>query len=178
MKRMAILLYALMVVSVVLLSGCSQQQSTQTINAIDSDSDGYTDDVDDFPLDSNLHEKAPFNEAYPLEWDMILQPGHVQGSLSEPDITSDWKYIICNWHVTDPVLTEDQAEKVMLTVTNPTTKPIIKYYSNDFYNHELKFTINKDNLGEWRFNVDNSMNEFPDTIQVTVTVHIELYKVR
>jgi len=181
-----IFLITIIVISIGLLSGCTensqqngnnQQNGNSTVEQ-DTDSDGYTDDIDAFPLDDNLHEKAPFNELNSLNYNITLEPGSGQGPHSTPNITSEWKYIVCNWYVTDPQLTEEQAERVILEITNPTTTPVIRYYNNDSNSHELKFTINNDNLGEWKFEFGNLMIEGLDISPVTVTIHIELYKIR
>jgi len=181
MKKIAILLIALMVICVGLLSGCTDngQQDENPPIAKDTDEDGYTDDIDDFPLDNTLHEKAPFSEFNPLEYNITLAPGIGQGPYSEPNITSDWKYVICNWYVTEPVLTNDQAKSVLLDVRNPITEPrITTYYYNDSDSHKLTFPINNDNLGVWGFEFANIMAEGIDASPVTVTIHVELYKIR
>jgi len=177
MKKIEILLIVLMIVCIVLLSGCTEQDEVSRITK-DTDNDGYTDDADDFPLDNNLHEKAPFNDLDLLEYNITLAPNSGQDFYSNPNITSDWKYIICNWYVTEPLLTKEQAESVILEVKNPITGPIIRYYSNDSYSHELRFTINNDNLGVWNFGFGNFIAEDVDTSPITVNLHIELYKIR
>ena len=64
MKKISILIIALMVISVGLLSGCTQQTTknengngNSNYQPVDTDGDGYSDEEDDFPTDSNLHAK-------------------------------------------------------------------------------------------------------------------------
>ena len=71
MKKIAILLIALMVIGVGFLSGCNEE----TIS-VDTDGDGYNDDVDAFPND-------------PIEW--IDSDGDGIGDNSDPDNQNDNK---------------------------------------------------------------------------------------
>jgi len=64
MRKIAILLIISMVISVGFLSGCNEQKATENVpyEQQDSDGDGYLNKVDDFPDNSQFHEKIIVDE--------------------------------------------------------------------------------------------------------------------
>jgi hypothetical protein len=178
MKKIAILIIILMLVSVGFLSGCTEQQEKALEEEpLDTDGDGVPDHLDDFPLDSNLHKKEKFNQHLPTSSSITLDTSQGSGWGSLPEITSDWKYIIVNWEITSPtLLSSEQMKYVRLGVDNPTTQGR-EYFSYDGYNNRsMRWVIDDYNWGYWRIGFDNIMFTMEDPVEVTI--HFEIYKAR
>lgn len=162
MKKPIILLIALMVISVGFLSGCTEEDKTEMI---DTDDDGYNDDVDafpndptewkdsdndnygdnsdDFPFDNNLHEKIIINEQEDLLMD-TAGPYHVCYSY---DVSSDSKYFEFKWYVTIlPGEGEADFNEIKLTIGNLEGYNHYRYSTN---NRTIRIPITQNNWGEW-----------------------------
>ena len=111
---------------------------------------------------------AKFNEHYEIDFSY---KGNLGGLGSVPNITSDWKYIVLNWEVTNLSLTEEQQKNILVIISNP-VKQNEMYYYNDYSSRYLMFNITDENSGYWGFSFVNRNQN------VTVDIDVQLYKMR
>jgi len=109
-----------------------------------------------------------------------IEPSQGSGFVSKPDISSDWKYVIVNWEITNPLgITIDQQVEIELEIRNPSTSPREIYYYSDYSSRNLRFTINDNNWGEWEFSFSNTLSEEENGHdEITVKIHYEIYKIK
>jgi hypothetical protein len=192
MKKTAISLIILIMILISFLSGCEEEikdtdgdHYPDDIDAFpndptewkDTDGDGYGDNSDDFPTDSNLHEITYFNVNEPIASNMTLEPKKGRGWFSNPNITSDAKYIVINWEVTSPLeLTQEQKENIYVHVSRPPTKAEINYYYSNFSNRQLNLTIYTENWGNWNIGFTNRNGL--DNDGITITIYYECYVIK
>jgi hypothetical protein len=129
------------------LNGCTQKDKTSntTSNGLDSDNDGYPDNEDDYPTDSNLHEKITIIS----DSDTIKQN---QGIGAFFDVDGDCKFVVVNWEVTNPGdVTVDEQHDIVFELMHPPDNISIDYPYDIANNRNLRFTIDSSNWGKWNY---------------------------
>lgn len=159
MKKIAILVISLMIISVVFLSGCTEQQDTNTpsdnnqLTPLDTDGDGYPDTEDDFPTDSSLYKKRIVNsderhwQLTEGEWEDIT---FNYGSIP----SGHFKYVVVTMHSTNDIYFNIASGATTL-FEQITSDVYQQYYITD----ELK--------GDWRVWGRND-NKYSAQVDITV----------
>jgi hypothetical protein len=149
-KQIVIIGIIVLLVSVGLFVYTQQDHNSNTnTNGIDSDNDGYADNIDDFPTDPNLHEKISIISSS----DTFEQN---QGLGAFFDINGDCKFVVINWEVTNPRdLTADKQHDIVFELTYPPNNTSIDYPYNLANNRNLRFTIDSSNRGKWVYGFGN-----------------------
>jgi len=168
MKKITLLLIILTLISAGIFSGCTQPQpspsNSDTPTVTDSDNDGYADNVDDFPTDSNLHERIDIISGSSTTY----KPDH--GSGGAIDINSDCKFVVVNWEVTNPTdLTEYEKQEIYFSIRHPPDNRHIYYHLDDVKNEHLRFTIDTSNWGRWEYSFGSGF------INRSITIYAEFY---
>jgi hypothetical protein len=152
------LLFSIIIFSV----GCTTHAS------VDTDHDGYTDDVDDYPLDPNFHQNVSIWSPGVLN----LQEG--QGADAHFNVESDLKVVVVNWSVLHPSnLSENEQHNITLEITIPpeTEMNASNYYYDEVGDRNLRFTLNDSNWGNWVFSFYNPI----DSMMENLTIYKEIY---
>ena len=182
MKKQFIIVGIIVLLLVVGLSGCINQQQDNT-EPLDTDGDGYPDSEDDFPNDSNLYLKAPF-EGYALgefseSVGVNLPPhGNDMNSLIHYDtIESDWEYVECKWSIQPN--NASIREYFVFAIRNPTG--YTEYTGNELSAvMNYRETIDYNNFGYWEliFMYKGGVSGTPTYLPDYVTVTFEICKVK
>lgn len=145
----------LCILVVLCLSGCIGGNGGGEQQALDSDGDGYPDNIDDFPNDANLHyretvlnQMGGYPEPYDEPW---IIPPHEDKEITFY-VTSDTKYVyiigaLSVW-IDGEWVGGDVVEDSFIGVENPSGL-------NKYYGSPGRITINTENWGYWRVWVYN-----------------------
>ena len=123
----------------------------------------WLNDLDDYPNDSNLHEKITI-----ISDSVIVEQNGGLGGIFYID--SDCKFIVVNWEVTSPLyLTPDEQHNITLELIYPPNLNLSYYYNYDILdNRNLYFTIDISNYGNWNYGFLNI------GLQSNVTIYREI----
>lgn len=196
MKRNMILIIALILSSILFLSGC-QEDTSNEVETKDTDGDGYNDDVDAFPNDgtewldsdgdgygdnsdhfsddSNLHELiAIYNSMSAApdadeKWILSNESGHGWEDIYF-DVTSDSKYVVVKYSVVgldNGGYIAVSNDDYNISLSNP--KETIQGEEN--FPQNGRFTVTSDNWGEWRVWASRNVN-----MKLEVSIYIAIYK--
>lgn len=139
---------------------------------VDTDKDGYGDNRDDFPTDSNLHERIDLL----TETDATAQLKEIQPNNSMHysfDVESDCKYVVVNWWVTSPKnLTIAESQQISFTISYPPDYENLINRQDEENAHRLRFNVNSSNWGIWRFVFDVSL------VDRNISIGGEIYKLK
>ena len=151
MNKIIKLLIMVLILNACLLNGCIQQDKNYNIDSTgaDSDNDGYSDDEDDYPTDSNLHEK-----------NIIISGSETfeknQGIGGFLDIDSNCKFVVVNWTVLSPQdLSVDEQQDIVFELTYPPNDMSKDYPYDIVNNRNLRFTVTSSNWGKWSYGFVN-----------------------
>ena len=102
MKKQLLIVGVIIILLTINLSGCNEETKIE-----DTDGDGYPDDTDDFPNDTNLHEK--------IIWQQFENKELVHNTFYPSDdpyreILSDVKYVEWTWNLVNPAVPEAKIE--------------------------------------------------------------------
>lgn len=175
MREIAILLIALMIISVGFLSGCEQQSKSDTktkdtdgdgyndtVDAFpsdptewkDTDGDGYGDNIDNFPNDSNLHQSIMIHNSMGAGEDNDARwiiPPYKSQELNF-DVSSDSKYVeisaTASAIIDGEYIMADSYYRIFVSNPQGTTE---QTYGAIF----PRFTVTTENWGQWRFWISN-----------------------
>jgi hypothetical protein len=160
MKRVGELFISLSLCVILVSAGCITKQ------AVDTDHDGYNDNVDAFPTDPNFHEKVLIWSPYTLN----LQKG--QGADKNFNVESGVKVIVANWSVIYPSnLSMMDQHNITLEITMPPEGNTTQYYYDEVQDRNLRFPVNDSMLGNWDFSFYYSL----DSTAENATVYEEIY---
>lgn len=190
MKKLIILLIALLIISAGLLSGCttSEVENGESSMETDSDGDGYNDTVDAFPDDSTEWIDSD-GDGYGDNSDHFDDDGNlheivvIYNSMGDEDdkwyIPSGWKDIY--WGVTS----DAKYVKIEIAVTGVENGEYVGLPSDYAYNIFIsnpektiekeydfllpRFTVTSENWGEWRLWV---LNNSETTLEVSLSIVI------
>lgn len=166
MKKIIILLIVTLIINVCWLNGCTQNENSNTTsNGADSDNDGYPDNQDDFPTDSNLHEKISiFSGSETFKQN--------QGTGAFFNVDSDCKFVVVNWEVTNPQeLTVNEQQDIVFELMHPPNISI-EYPYDIANNRNQRFTIDSSNWGNWSYGFLNA------GVISNITIFREIYVVK
>jgi hypothetical protein len=200
MKKIRIMLITIIVISIGVLSGCEEQENG-TISTIDTDNDGYNDNVDafpnnasehsdtdkdgwgdnsdDFPYDANLHELHVVDEFW-LNKTILTNESFIPADSGEAYIyvPSDCKFIVIS---TLFRYYNETKKEWILAADYPNN--VTAYYKNPLDIFELKkdktwwgaerIEINYQNFGEWRIWIENNNLDLEELL---VHYIIEIYR--
>ena len=128
---------------------------------LDSDDDGYPDDIDDFPNDYTLYKRCCVDSANTF----ILDPGEIYESplCSCFNVNCSCEYVQICWHVEDRVesgryLTKEEKQQIYLYIHNPEIG--IRYNALEFssppYSGDCLIQINREGKrGNWTVYFEN-----------------------
>src|SRR4030042_6045805 len=183
MRKMALVLIALMMVSIGFLSGCEERIDADgdgykddvdvfpndSAEWIDSDKDGWGDNSDAFPIDSNLHlidrvfilDKGFGGRIFPLNITM-------QGIIGYgAKVESDVKYVELSWEITNPsrdTFTLEEQENIRIEIQNPDGVIVYDFNTQRYLiDTANRITITSKNWGNWIVRYINN-NDFNVTI--------------
>ena len=151
------------------LSGCTEEVQ-------DTDGDGYPDDADDFPTDSNLHEKnKTLLEGVTSPFNLTIE-GNSYGESVHDFIDSDWKYVTITWQVFNPAnLSLEEQKNISLNIRH---RPNGTYFTESYYyysnvsDRDISIPINSTITEEWVWSFLNL------GVQRDFTIYAEIYKIR
>lgn len=135
--------------------------------SVDTDHDGYTDDVDDYPTDSNFHKNVSI-------WDPgVLNLEEGQGADKNYNVKSDLKVIVVNWSVLYPLnLSKLEQHNITFEILPPgVDSNATRYYYDETGDRNLRLSVNDSNWGNWSFSFYNPL----DSNVENLTVYKEIY---
>jgi len=164
MGKTVILLLTLIIIIFGFLSGCNENKNPEFI---DTDGDGYYDNEDDFPSDSNLHEKI-----FIISNSATYQ--QQSGGGGDFDVDGDCKFFVVNWEVTNPTnLTDDEQKNILFHIQFTHNENFRTNYSYDNKeNRNLSFNIDFSNIGKCEYGFTNI------NVSRDVTIYREIYMIK
>lgn len=146
MRKKTILLIILIfgiIIGTIFLSGCNEQQESNNIPSWyeqDSDNDGYLNKVDDYPDNSNFHNKTEVDR---LE---LTSSDHWESKTLSPNISKNIKDILINAFTSG-----GDIELELYTLVDGYSWLSWKYYYNGMWinqPHEFYYDLNENELFE------------------------------
>jgi len=164
MEKTVILLITLIIIGSGLLSGCNENKN---LGAIDTDGDGYYDNEDDFPSDSNLHEKI-FIISNSATYEQH------SGGGGDFDMNGGCKFVVVKWEVTNPKNPTDDEQKNILFhiqfINNTDNRTNYSY--DNIENRNLSFNIDSSHIGKCEYGFTNI------NVSSDVTIYREIYMLK
>jgi len=163
MEKIGIVLIAIMVVSIGLLSGCTEDNTyEENTEIIDTDGDGYPDNEDDFPNDSNLHKKTMWSEFENRAFE------HNTFYPSSGHVSTDTKYVEWTWNLVNPPSYDAKIE--FRIDRNPGNK-LIKLYDVISHADSDRIAIDYSNTGTWTCTWYYTAEEDYGTLYLSASVY-------
>ncbi len=138
MKKQLLMICITIILLTVGLSGCDEE-----IKIEDTDRDGYLDDIDDFPNDTNLHEKIIW---YQFENKKLVFGTTYPTADQYKEILSDVKYVEWTWNLINPNFPEAKIEFNIARMIDNYRFVIYSYTGRADSN---RFTVNNADIGMW-----------------------------
>lgn len=137
MKKKIIIVGITLVLLIVGFSGCTETQQEGNLQNKDSDGDGYGDNSDDFPNDSNLHEKIVINYN-DMKWQLSVgEWEHVNFWIGNAVTPKEAKYVYVKM---------ESSSDIQFYVECPTGTLLDKVTSNV----DTQYYLTEDMKDEWR----------------------------
>jgi len=175
MKKQIIMLGIVVLIICVGLSGC-EEETTEIEEPIDTDGDGYNDDVDDFPTDSNLHKLIVIRD---LWGDAPLPPvdeGEWGGEVNFY-VESDCKFVeikpVFEYYNTSAKQWRQFENATGVTVRYQNPEGAFAFEHIDYVPSPARVEVNYLNYGNWRIWF---INDNPEGSQFRISYDIDLYK--
>lgn len=161
MKKKVRIFGIIILLLMVLLSGCNEE-----IKINDKDGDGYLDEIDDFPNDSNLHEKIIW---YQFENKELIHNTSYPSKSSFLELSSDVKYVEWTWNL---VNSSNPKAKIDFKIGR-----IVKGYPFVMYMFTGRIDSNRiyvdsENTGIWWCNWDYTTIQDYGKLYLSATVYI------
>ena len=144
MRKIGMMLIAIMVVSIGLLSGCTEDNTyEENTEIIDTDGDGYPDNEDDFPNDLNLHKKIIW---YEFENRTFEHNTFYPYEAPARQVSTNTKYVEWEWSLINP---PSYDAKIEFMVKRYTQYKLIKLYEKTASADSDRIAVDYSNVGTW-----------------------------
>lgn len=161
MKKQLMIVCVIILLITVGFSGCNEETKIK-----DTDEDGYPDEIDDYPNDSNLYKKIiwyqfenielAYNTFYPLD-------------TSYREISSDVKYVEWTWNLVN--LTFPEA-KIQFDMSRMIENYLFVMYSITGRTDTNRISVNKEDTGLWTCSWYYTTEENYGNLYLSATVYI------
>lgn len=172
MKKLMSILICILLVSLVFLSGCTEESDGDNINEDinrnlglkDSDQDGIGDSQDDFPFD-------PVYTILDVVWGpdtFILEEGDFV--TKDYNLQQPWGTMYINWRlVNSSSLSESDLHNISFDIIKPSATPYTtRFYQDNMTARALYYHLDYPDMGAWNFLFTNHGEQ-------TITLYIEIY---
>lgn len=162
-------------------SGCldagEKKDGGQTL---DTDRDGYPDDMDDYPNDSNFHEQSSFGNAPKEPSNVTIKQGLYERLTYEEYVESDCKCVYLHMETVErasPPYYEPRLSVEIFKFGDLVHGELIEmdWFGGgyDIWCIEKRIEVNETNWGKWRIEIQNREENLSTTIY-----NFQIYKIK
>jgi len=161
MKKQLLIVGIIIILLTVGLSGCNEETKIE-----DTDGDGYPDDIDDFPNDTNLHEKIIWHQ---FENKELAHDTFYPSDAPYREISSDVKYVEWTWNLVNPTFPEAKIEFKMARMID---NYLFVMYGITGRADSNRINVNSADIGMWACNWYYTTEQDYGNLYLSATVYI------